>query len=1097
MYRPRFPYASAGAAAQSPGVGGPSTVAAAAPPTGQPSRPGLFPGEAPVTDQPPDQGNVPGRGGAVRPGTDVSQTSFNVPSWLPPTWKPTPDSELGQVEGAMPLFPERHLWTQRANGTIGVDPMAPKGSGWHWEEWLNPNQPIFTITGRTYSNVPTTELTRPGGYPSLEFTVGPPEGWTREVADSQLPSIRPPDGDIQLAYILSRPLTAQEHLSVTLPDNVNKDGRGFYIRNQRRNVNITGELFADLTVSVTLFSDPTNVPTAAQKRERVFATQCADVFGTKIFQFKYNGSTGDHPTADTPVSTSDIVICAQDGTNVSENTVVNRVKNVKMIPGSNTSANWTFGIKLKGNVAAVWDMLAFKESLAGKAVVEQLWKVEGGVRTELTQSTSPPMTPQSTLIWVTISFSVAIPSYIRGLIRFHNASGGGASPDFYVEVNVGRDGDDVPATDLVWTVDGATTPTVLEFPPCVSGQGNITKEFQINNSSAGSFDVLFSECALISKKPGDHVFFSIENWGIDGGARPTTNGRITNRGFFKVKINFYPIVTSGAIEAQLRIAFRPAGTIVMRTQTLDIVTDVQPAGSNLNQSNGDNLQTGIYDPNGAASGVAGGNPMLATNTPMLELLFTFRHTTDPDVQMAAYTTAFALWLANKPLATSMMELSGFNKDYQAAAASIDVNPLASLMGISVPRTLNEYLTLFNNDITRAALQPITNVALRPEDMKWIQLIITLGFQAASMSAPHGTAATPGAFALGEGVKAATGLDIPGTVESAFWGLNLAGLAISSLLPTDVSAVGNDIVSAMQALNTIALAKVKLYTSTAYWTNSPVRRQLMVPRGFMTAQERDEQIAAVQNGMQVQQGVPSLGSGLSVQQNFPRGPGVYTDIVPTVVKPQQLGGITYWTPPAGGNAPGTNAASGQGVLGGGLSGLPAGYNLIDPIALYKLAGLSPMERMLYLNGRLASLPHKPGDIDAVIASLKQQQGSLLNHGPLARMPPFWVKPSAVTMPMTQYKQYVERQEQALAAQVDAQVAVARLEATDRQETALRHQMKRVQEAEMTKFFDVPRKRRFLDVQQVAPFHNLNPLDIADSVSQRLLAGGLVPRQMPDA
>ena len=216
----------------------------------------------------------------------------------------------------------------------------------------------------------------------------------------------------------------------------------------------------------------------------------------------------------------------------------------------------------------------------------------------------------------------------------------------------------------------------------------------------------------------------------------------------------------------------------------------------------------------------------------------------------------------------------------------------------------------------------------------------------------------------------------------------------------------------------------------------------------------------------------------------------------MVKPTQLSGITYWTPPPGGNVLGSNAASQAGVMGGGLGGVPSNYNLMDPQALYQLAGLNPIERLLFLNGRIASLPHRPGDVDSVVAAIKKQQGSVLNQGALAKLPPFWVRPQLPTLPMTQYKQYIEQQEQALAAQVDERVLAARMAATDDQKSAAVEQRKRMNEVDLSRFYDVPRKRVFLNVQRVEPFHNLNPLDVSDSTSVRLFGRGFVPQQFPD-
>lgn len=933
----------------------------------------------------------------------------------------------------------------------------------------------------------------------------------------------PAGGDRPVAafYQASRPLDKGEFFHVAVNEQPDSDSRNWFTTTRAKTLMLSGVINRPCSVWVSVYLTQ---PESGSIRS--LDQQTVAMLGSRKFSFVMDadpsgpgGKPGDHAL---PKAT-DIIVTPSDQKTFG---LVSSTTNPNPQPQP-----WTFGVKLQGAVDGCLYLGQFKNWMSSQYGITVTQAVMGNDTTgardpkELKDVFEVLLYKQDTkTLWITLSVPVDHLTTASGTLKVDNwdkTAGVNDAPGHTVTITVNANGqsDTYAPVPTQWSVDG-NADGEMDFGALHQGMPT-TKEFRLQNQALGMVTVVNEKCKLGGR---DASLFSITKWNnVPGVPDPRLRMDIPASGAFPVELQCQPSV-AGELEATLTLVFQFYGDTQERTEVLDIVAGSSTSGASVyGVATGDNLTTGVYNPMGQAdSGVAGGNYNLASNTPALALLFRFRHTTDPDVQLAAYLTALTLWLVNKPAATLGRDLNRFGSYFGAANLSQSLAGAWNVLfptgngpqpegapapeGPATPQGFTSWtnsLLAFTTGLTgpqiQGAIKQLGAPPLAPGDSKWIELIVTLGFEACNKDAPHSAGSSSGSSintALPGAIDTLMGGDLASTADWAVWCINACAQMLRSAGLDELGGLVKDNSTFLQGLNAWSLARIQKGITDTVLVNNGVRRALMVPRGFITAAERDEQILAVQNGQSVAMGVPNLGTGASTQQNWTRGAGVWTDIVPSVVKPSQLSNITYWTPPAGGNVSGSNAASGQGVMGGGLGSVPSNYNLMDPQALYQLAGLNPLERLLFLNGRIASVPHRPGDVDSVIAAVKKQQGTVLNRGALARLPPFWVQPQVATLPMTQYKQYTEQQEQALAALVDERVLEARIAAADAQRAAAVLQRQRIDDMEMSKFYDVPRKRRFLDVRAIAPFHNLNPLDIADPESQQLLKRAFVPTQYPD-
>jgi len=935
------------------------------------------------------------------------------------------------------------------------------------------------------------------------------------------------DGELYAFWKSNRPidLDGGEFIEVSVPPPglIRNGTTGRYQPDQKCNLNIRGNLKTPADIWVTVVLLPIYGKDASMKPCYKFAFAAADAAGSRLFRVS-GAPTPGGTTGDGILKESDVVLVDAGASSPGTHSF-------KQTPDHDGNGVWTFGVYLTGETDGLLHLDSFKSGWAPWGIqVSQVVFGGGAVAgpgKDLSGERQIDLVAGDGRI-LYISLSVPLKNFAPGCtshLILTNIAGTGASVDKPILVTVSPDGKDegvAGGDNRIFHVrsteenGGTGSDAEFNFGSVHQGPQSITRDFILSHSAFGTIQILNSNVKIIGK---DARYFGFNQFGSVQGdpARVSTVAQILGlRQEIDIQLVCTPQV-AGELEAQVEIGYKyetDAETAPLRKETIDIVAGSSPFFYN-QPTTGDNLNTGVFNPLGGDTGVAGGNPLMASNTPALALMFAFRHTQDADIQLAAYTTALMLWTLGKPSSREMWPALVRYKSYYestklgttlewlfqqffGAVESVLPTPAPGSTPSPDMAAVSSTLEGWMNDwlsIRQKALDSVgAGQPLAPGDMKWLETIVRLGFEALNKGAPH-TAAGPGF-----NTAVADAVDPSGTLgagaEAALWGLNVAKNLLKSAGQGELAAVANAGGSLIQGLNTWVLSKIKKIMVENLFGEAGIRRPLMVPRGFITSEERDEQILAAQSGMASGMGIPGIGTGVA-NQNFPRGAGVWTDIVPTVVKPSQLSGITYWTPPAGGNAPGSNAASGQGVMGGGLGSVPSNYNLMDPQALYQLAGLNPIERLLFMNGRLASLPHRPGDVDSVLAAVKKQQGQVFNRSMLATAPPFWVHPAAQTLPMTQYKQWCEKQEQALAAQLDERVIGERIRSIDEQKSAAVEQRKRFNAVEQSKFSDVPRKRRFLNVHAVAPFHNLNPLDVSDPQSVSLFSRAFVPARFPDA
>lgn len=474
-----------------------------------------------------------------------------------------------------------------------------------------------------------------------------------------------------------------------------------------------------------------------------------------------------------------------------------------------------------------------------------------------------------------------------------------------------------------------------------------------------------------------------------------------------------------------------------------------------------------------ANGVEGGVVNLASNSVGLRRLFRFRHTQHPAEQL-------------EMLLEAITELQWAGRIGLFSGERLQA--LRDMLGEASALRFDQFMT----GAAFAPLKGQTQMQINPNDLQWDELIVQLAFSALVKENPEAKALAQ-AFVL---------MDRFTSQQNASPLANIFGQMMAEFMRTETAGVTYpDTSQTLQRAKDEQALWGKLHDKIFQLFQEEAAglpTRLLVPYGWITADERAEQIRqARQSGTQtfVVNALPG-----QVTKDYPTGAGVWTDIVPQVVNPSQLNDVTYPLPAAGG-ARGAGVASGLAAGSGSMPGLSGGtldnmrgFSIESPEALAQMAGLNPLQRLQFLNGRIPRRVHDPGNVGAEVAAIEEQQGMRFGRHKLAVLPPYWVETPQHNLALLNLKKYSEIQERALEASVEFKIAETRDRLFSRRREASDEQQKRIKRHRINTFHEEPRARKFLDVHRTAPMFVLNPPDLADAHSILLLREGMVPRNV---